>query len=115
MWWPPTSPPAFSFVAEYCKLRAGLSAGTGGTSLASVEWVTAGSDPDRDAVPEGGPTGKTNQGIRMASIEKSIEVHVPVHMAYKWTQFEEFPRFMEGVEDVRQTDYRDAALTLPPG
>jgi uncharacterized membrane protein len=41
----------------------------------------------------------------MASIEKSIEVRVPVHTAYnQWTQFEEFPRFMEGVEEVRQLD-----------
>jgi uncharacterized membrane protein len=41
----------------------------------------------------------------MAKIEKSIDVHVPVRTAYdQWTQFEEFPRFMEGVEEVRQLD-----------
>ena len=41
----------------------------------------------------------------MATIEKSIEVDVPVGMAYnQWTQFEEFPRFMEGVTSVRQLD-----------
>jgi len=41
----------------------------------------------------------------MATIEKSIEVDVPVRMAYnQWTQFEEFPRFMEGVKSVRQLD-----------
>lgn len=41
----------------------------------------------------------------MATIEKSIEVKVPVHTAYnQWTQFEDFPQFMEGVEDVRQID-----------
>ena len=41
----------------------------------------------------------------MATIEKSIEVNVPVHTAYKqWTQFEEFPRFMEGVKQVTQLD-----------
>ncbi len=41
----------------------------------------------------------------MAYVEKSIEVNVPVHTAYnQWTQFEEFPRFMEGVEEVRQLD-----------
>ena len=41
----------------------------------------------------------------MPSIEKSIEVRVPVHTAYnQWTQFEEFPRFMEGVQEVRQLD-----------
>jgi uncharacterized membrane protein len=43
----------------------------------------------------------------MASVEKSIEVEVPVSTAYnQWTQFEEFPRFMEGVEEVRQLDDR---------
>jgi len=41
----------------------------------------------------------------MATIEKSITVDVPVRKAYgQWTQFEEFPRFMDGVESVRQLD-----------
>ena len=41
----------------------------------------------------------------MATIEQSIDVEVPVQTAYnQWTQFEEFPRFMEGVEEVRQLD-----------
>ncbi len=39
----------------------------------------------------------------MERVEKSIEVDVPVRVAYdQWTQFEEFPRFMEGVESVTQ-------------
>ena len=39
----------------------------------------------------------------MATIEKSIDVNVPVRTAYnQWTQFEEFPNFMEGVKEVRQ-------------
>ena len=44
----------------------------------------------------------------MDSIEKSITVDVPVRTAYnQWTQFESFPSFMEGVEEVRQlTDKR---------
>lgn len=41
----------------------------------------------------------------MASIEKSVDVKVPVSVAYnQWTQFEEFPRFMEGVKSVEQLD-----------
>lgn len=41
----------------------------------------------------------------MATIEKSIEVDVPVRIAYnQWTQFEAFPQFMEGVREVRQLD-----------
>jgi uncharacterized membrane protein len=41
----------------------------------------------------------------MAYKEESIDVDVPVHTAYnQWTQFEEFPRFMVHVEEVRQLD-----------
>jgi uncharacterized membrane protein len=41
----------------------------------------------------------------MSVIEKSIEINVPVRAAYnQWTQFEEFPNFMEGVKQVKQID-----------
>jgi uncharacterized membrane protein len=41
----------------------------------------------------------------MSTVEESIDVNVPVRTAYnQWTQFEEFPRFMEGVEEIRQID-----------
>jgi uncharacterized membrane protein len=41
----------------------------------------------------------------MARFEDAIEVDVPVRIAYdQWTQFEEFPRFMDGVESVKQLD-----------
>ena len=41
----------------------------------------------------------------MATVEESVEVEVPVRTAYdQWTQFEEFPRFMEGVESIKQSD-----------
>ena len=41
----------------------------------------------------------------MASIEKHIDVDVPVSVAYnQWTQFEEFPHFMDGVKSVKQLD-----------
>lgn len=41
----------------------------------------------------------------MATVEKSIEVDVPVTTAYnQWTQFEDFPAFMDGVESVEQLD-----------
>jgi uncharacterized membrane protein len=40
-----------------------------------------------------------------SSIRESIDVEVPVSVAYdQWTQFEEFPHFMEGVEFVQQID-----------
>ena len=42
-------------------------------------------------------------GTAISTIDESIEVAVPVSTAYnQWTQFEEFPLFMEGVDDVRQ-------------
>ena len=41
----------------------------------------------------------------MERIQKEFEIAVPVRAAYdQWTQFEEFPRFMDGVEEVVQTD-----------
>jgi uncharacterized membrane protein len=41
----------------------------------------------------------------MSTVVQSIDVRVPVRTAYnQWTQFEEFPRFMEGVEKVEQLD-----------
>jgi uncharacterized membrane protein len=41
----------------------------------------------------------------MTVIHESIEVEVPVSVAYnQWTQFEEFPSFMDGVKEVRQLD-----------
>jgi uncharacterized membrane protein len=41
----------------------------------------------------------------MASVVESIDVNVPLNTAYnQWTQFEEFPQFMEGVKSVTQTD-----------
>jgi uncharacterized membrane protein len=41
----------------------------------------------------------------MSEKVKSIEVDVPVSTAYnQWTQFEEFPQFMDGVESVTQLD-----------
>jgi uncharacterized membrane protein len=38
-------------------------------------------------------------------VDESIEVNVPVAVAYnQWTQFEDFPLFMEGVDHVEQRD-----------
>ena len=41
----------------------------------------------------------------MSTVEQSIELNVPVRTAYnQWTQFEDFPQFMEGVNKVLQKD-----------
>ena len=40
-----------------------------------------------------------------SNVQASIDIEVPVASAYnQWTQFEEFPKFMEGVESVQQLD-----------
>ncbi len=52
----------------------------------------------------------------MTTVKESVEVDVPVHTAYnQWTQFEEFPNFMEGVEEVRQVDERHNHWTTKIG
>ena len=41
----------------------------------------------------------------MPKVEDSIEVQAPVQQVYnQWTQFEEFPKFMEGIQSVQQLD-----------
>ncbi|HJV87714.1 MAG TPA: SRPBCC family protein [Noviherbaspirillum sp.] len=42
---------------------------------------------------------------RGSSTKESIDVDVPVSTAYnQWTQFEDFPKFMSSVKEVRQVD-----------
>ncbi|MFE3167475.1 SRPBCC family protein [Streptomyces sp. NPDC059224] len=52
----------------------------------------------------------------MSTVRKAVDVAVPVHTAYnQWTQFEDFPNFMEGVEEVRQLDDRHTHWTTRIG
>ncbi|MET9509681.1 SRPBCC family protein [Streptomyces flavidovirens] len=52
----------------------------------------------------------------MSTVKETVEVEVPVRTAYnQWTQFEEFPNFMEGVEEVRQIDDRHNHWTTKIG
>lgn len=49
----------------------------------------------------------------MAQIQQSVDVDVPVSVAYnQWTQFESFPHFMTGVESIKQvSDTRNHWVT----
>lgn len=52
----------------------------------------------------------------MSTVKEAVEVDVPLHTAYnQWTQFEDFPNFMEGVEEVRQLDDRHNHWTTKIG
>jgi uncharacterized membrane protein len=66
--------------------------GLGGAAAAAV----------KTRVHEKLPVGS---GMSPRTIDTSLEVNVPVSTAYnQWTQFEDFPLFMEGVDHVQQLD-----------
>ncbi|GAA0928736.1 hypothetical protein Vau01_057600 [Virgisporangium aurantiacum] len=49
--------------------------------------------------------GTAREGVErtMSTVTESVDVAVPVRTAYnQWTQFEDFPQFMDGVEEIRQ-------------
>jgi len=69
--------------------------GVGGAAVAAMKARNGG-------FPNVGIVGG---GTSPRAIDESIEVNVPVSAAYnQWTQFEDFPLFMEGVDHVHQKD-----------
>jgi uncharacterized membrane protein len=69
-----------------------------GVALAAVPQVRRFVVERFSRIPVGG-------GSTPRTIEESIEVDVPVLTAYnQWTQFEDFPLFMDGVDHVQQLD-----------
>ncbi|MBB4684014.1 SRPBCC family protein [Amycolatopsis jiangsuensis] len=52
----------------------------------------------------------------MSTITESVDVDVTVSTAYdQWTQFESFPEFMEGVDEIRQVDPTHTHWTISVG
>ncbi|MGW1621245.1 SRPBCC family protein [Streptomyces sp. NPDC002172] len=52
----------------------------------------------------------------MSTVKESVDVGVPIHTAYdQWTQFGDFPSFMEGVDEVTQLDDRHNHWTTSIG
>ena len=48
---------------------------------------------------------KSSSGQSSSSVREEVDVNVPVRVAYdQFTQFEEFPRFMESVHEIKQLD-----------
>jgi uncharacterized membrane protein len=67
-------------------------------AAAAVAWRRFGGHGHGHAASNGGFTGASE-------VQQSIDLGVPVREAYnQWTQFEEFPRFMNGIDRVQQLD-----------
>ncbi len=48
---------------------------------------------------------KSRSGSMKSATKASVDVNVPVSTAYnQWTQFEDFPKFMDSVHEIRQLD-----------
>jgi uncharacterized protein (TIGR02271 family) len=70
-----------------------------------VEIMNRAMQPDQTVGHIDRAASASRKGDDMETIERSIELNVPVQRAYQqWTRFEEFPRFMEGVESVQRLD-----------
>ncbi len=99
----------------------GLSGPFGAPTLMSCREAatpaTSRGNPTREApggasrvllLPMAGNRSALTQGQErgaMAITKHSIDVDVPAHSAYEqWSRFEELPRFMDGVQEVRRLD-----------
>jgi uncharacterized membrane protein len=77
-----------------------IALGVGGAAAAAAASRKEVRDRVGSVLPSGSGLGSTPR-----TIEESAEVNVPASVAYnQWTQFEDFPLFMEGVEHVQQLD-----------
>ncbi|MEY7971947.1 SRPBCC family protein [Saccharomonospora xinjiangensis] len=99
-------------LTDYAEGQGGnvLSAATGAKKLAEGKGpvsaaLSAGASKVGDTVKKafGGGSGKKGGGLKLTNIVESIDVGVPVEVAYdQWTRFTDFPSFMKKVENVEQ-------------
>jgi hypothetical protein len=102
-------------LTEYAEQGGGpglMAAVTGAKSLSEGKspmrsMMSAGWAGLKQKLGGGGKGGKGGQGkgLKVTNIVESIDVGVPVRMAYnQWTQFADFPSFMKKVEGVNQEE-----------
>ena len=71
----------------------------------SRSWLKERLGGAKDATGKLGGVARPQSVGGRTRIEEQTKLDVPVGTAYnQWTQFEEFPQFMDGVEEVRQLD-----------
>lgn len=72
------------------------------------QTLTSSSQPNQQSekgTPAQRMTATDKDTSEASNIQQSIDVDVPVRVAYnQWTQFEQFPRFMGGVDEITQID-----------
>lgn len=75
--------------------------GGGGVAGIAKKLVGTGVEKAKDALGGGGGGG--GGGGKVTNIVEEIDIGVPVNVAYdQWTRFTEFPEFMKKVENVEQ-------------
>jgi uncharacterized membrane protein len=75
--------------------------------ILAIAALAAGGYLLKNQMNKSGSAGPSRGSGRLSTATESVEVDVPISTAYnQWTQFEDFPKFMAGVLDVRQLDDR---------
>jgi uncharacterized membrane protein len=91
--------------AAVAKGLQGLQEGKSPAKAVMGAGVTGGKEEVKKAFGKGGGNGdgKSKNNLKVTNIVESIEVGVPVSVAYnQWTEFKSFPSFMKKVEDIEQ-------------
>ncbi|GIF75185.1 SRPBCC family protein [Asanoa siamensis] len=90
--------------AALAKGLQGLKEGQSPVKAVMGAGLEGGKEQVKQAFGGGGNgDGKSKNDLKVTNIVESIEVGVPVSVAYnQWTEFKQFPSFMKKVEDIEQ-------------